>query len=201
MTPEFPAPSGPISVRAVDALQPGELADLGEVLMACVDEGASLGFHAPLASEVARTWWQQFPRPGVTLLVAEANGRIGGAVQLHAAASANGAHRDEVAKLLVHPAWRRRGVATSLMRALETLARQRGKRLLVLDTREGDPSNRVYASLGYLQGGRIPDWARDADGELTATVFWYKQLGTVESGNGHAADLEPTTTYSPAPEE
>jgi GNAT superfamily N-acetyltransferase len=97
-------------------------------------------------------------------------------VQLHAAESANGAHRTEVAKLLVHPAWRRRGVARALMIAVEETARRQGKRLIVLDTREGDPSNLLYASVGYAQGGRIPDWARDASGELTATIFWYKQL-------------------------
>ncbi|MCA9878455.1 MAG: GNAT family N-acetyltransferase [Thermomicrobiales bacterium] len=201
MTLEFPAPAGPISVREIDTLRPDELADLCEVLTACVDEGASLGFHAPLAHQAARAYWLQLPRPGVTLLVAEAEGQIGGTVQLHAAGSANGAHRGEVAKLLVHPAWRRRGVATSLMRALEALARQRGKRLLVLDIREGDPSNVVYAALGYLQGGRIPDWARDARGELTATVFWYKQLASVEPSSGHADDLQPASPYPPAPEE
>jgi ribosomal protein S18 acetylase RimI-like enzyme len=82
----------------------------------------------------------------------------------------------EVAKLLVHPAWRRRGVASALMLAAEEAARNQGKRLIVLDTREGDPSNLLYAAVGYAQGGRIPDWARDAAGELTATIFWYKQL-------------------------
>jgi len=110
------------------------------------------------------------------LLVAEADGRIGGTVQLHAAESANGAHRVEVVKLLVHPTWRRRGIASELMNAAEDIARLQGKRLIVLDTREGDPSNLLYASVGYTEGGRIPDWAKDAAGELSATVFWYKQL-------------------------
>ena len=64
------------------------------------------------------------------------------------------------------------------MLAAEGVARSQGKCLIVLDTREGDPSNLLYASVGYAQGGRIPDWARDAAGELTATIFWYKQLAT-----------------------
>lgn len=177
MPSDFPAPVSPVTVREITQLQPREIDDLCDVLVACVDDGASLGFHAPLARDVAQAWWERLPRPGVTLLVAEADGRIGGTVQLHAAESANGAHRVEVAKLLVHPAWRRRGVASALMTAAEGIATCQGKRLIVLDTREGDPSNLLYSSVGYFQGGRIPDWARDAAGELTATIFWYKQLG------------------------
>ena len=177
MSNEFHAPTTPVAVREITDWQPGEIDDLCEVLIACVDDGASLGFHAPLARDVARAWWERLPRPGVTLLVAEADGRIGGTVQLHSAESANGRHRVEIAKLLVHPMWRRRGIASKLMTAAENIATCQGKRLIVLDTREGDPSNLLYASVGYSSGGRIPDWASDAAGELTATIFWYKQVG------------------------
>jgi GNAT superfamily N-acetyltransferase len=163
-------------VRRAGTLSAGERDDLADVLVACVDAGASLGFHAPLAPALARAWWDHFPRPGVMLLVAEQDGRIVGTVQLHDAESANGRHRGEVAKLLVHPAWRRRGIARALMHHLEDEARVVGKLLLFLDTREGDPSNDLYAALGYREGGRIPNWARDASGVLSTTVFWYKQL-------------------------
>jgi GNAT superfamily N-acetyltransferase len=176
MPNEILAPTAPVTVRETTHVGPREIDDLCEVLIACVSDGASLGFHPPLSHDIARAWWERLPRSGVTLLVAEADGCIGGTVQLHAAESANGAHRVEVAKLLVHPSWRRRGVASSLMNAAEQVARSQGKLLIVLDTREGDPSNMLYASIGYRQGGRIPDWARDAAGELTATIFWYKQL-------------------------
>ena len=170
--PSHPAPS----IRRVDRFSARELDDLTQVLVSCVAEGASLGFHAPLAADPARDWWAGVPRDGVILLVAEREGRIVGTVQLQPAESQNGAHRGEVAKLLVHPLWRRRGIARDLMKALEDEARVSGKTLLVLDTREGDPSNDFYRALGYREAGRIPGWARDATGALSTTVFWYKPL-------------------------
>ena len=164
-------------IRRADRLSSGELDDLVELLVACVAGGASLGFHAPLAPDTARAWWAGFPRDDVILVVTERDGRIVGTVQLHAAESENGAHRDEVAKLLVHPDWRRQGIARALMMALEEEARAARKTLLVLDTREGDPSNDPYRALGYREAGRVPGWARDAAGTLSTTVFWYKPLG------------------------
>ena len=164
------------AIRRVDRLSPQDLDDLTEVLVSCVAEGASLGFHAPLSAEVAHGWWAAIPRDGVILLVAERDGRIVGTVQLQPAESENGAHRGEVAKLLVHPVWRRQGIARALMATLEEEARAAGKTLLVLDTREADPSNDLYYALGYREAGRIPGWARDANGRPSATVFWYKPL-------------------------
>ncbi len=167
-----PAPT----VRRVDRLSSSELDDLTALLISCVSQGASLGFHAPLPRDAARDWWTGIPRDGVILLVAEQEGRVVGTVQLQPAESENGAHRGEVAKLLVHPAWRRQGIARALMMTLEEEAHSMGKMLLVLDTREGDPSNDLYHALGYREAGRIPGWARDAAGTLSATVFWYKPL-------------------------
>jgi ribosomal protein S18 acetylase RimI-like enzyme len=49
--------------------------------------------------------------------------------------------------------------------------------LLVLDTRQGDPSNLLYQSLGYEQAGVIPSYAQSANGQLHSTVFYYKVCG------------------------
>jgi ribosomal protein S18 acetylase RimI-like enzyme len=163
-------------IRRVDRLSERERDDLTDILVACVNEGASLGFLAPLSPELAWCWWAKLPQKGIALYVAEQDGRIVGTVQLHDASSANGAHRGEVAKLMVHPDARRQGLARALMLHLEADARAAGKTLLVLDTREGDPSNDLYRSLGYREGGRIPDWARNSSGGFSATDFWYKAL-------------------------
>ncbi len=57
---------------------------------------------------------------------------------------------------------RRNGIGQLLMQKAEEKAKQKDRSLLVLDTREGDPSNNLYTSLGYIQAGRIPNYARSA---------------------------------------
>ncbi|MNE72787.1 Acetyltransferase [compost metagenome] len=63
------------------------------------------------------------------------------------------------------------------MQHAEDRARREGKTLIVLDTREGDPSNLLYTSMGYSQAGRIPGYALSADGSFDATIIYYKSWG------------------------
>lgn len=163
-------------IRIVTALSPRELEQLVRLLVAVVDDGASVGFLPPLGPEEARAYWTGVLGSGVVLVVAEEDGRIIGTGQLHLERQANGRHRAEVAKLMVEPAARRRGLGRRLIERLEAIAREERRTLLVLDTREGDPSNRLYRSLGWVEAGRIPRYARSANGELRGTVFYYKEL-------------------------
>lgn len=157
-------------------LSAADLEHLTDLLVAVVDDGASVGFLPPLAPAEARTYWSDVLGNDVILWVAEHDGEIIGTVQLHLTAKANGRHRAEVSKLLVHPRARRQGLGRRLMQELEAEARARGLTLLVLDTREGDPSNLLYQSLGFMEAGRIPHYARSASGELHSTVFYYRPL-------------------------
>jgi ribosomal protein S18 acetylase RimI-like enzyme len=77
----------------------------------------------------------------------------------------------------VHPSARRRGIARALLERLEAVARRDGRTLLVLDTRDGDPSNALYTQAGFQEVGRIPGYALNGDGSLHATVYYYKTLG------------------------
>jgi GNAT superfamily N-acetyltransferase len=82
-----------------------------------------------------------------------------------------------VAKLLVHPDARRRGVARSLMIALEAIARSENKTLLTLDTETGGKAEPLYQSLGYVAAGVIPRYARDSlTSNLHGTTIMYKEL-------------------------
>jgi ribosomal protein S18 acetylase RimI-like enzyme len=164
------------TIIEVDPLETDMHHQLTELLIRVVEDGASVGFLAPLSYDEASAYWEDVLGPGVTLWVAVQNGQMIGTVQLQCAMKANGRHRAEVAKLMVDPASRRGGIGRALMLHLEPKAKQEGRTLLVLDTREGDPSNKLYQSLGYIQAGVIPDYALSSNGQLDGTVLYYKRI-------------------------
>lgn len=148
--------------------------ELSELLVKVVEDGASIGFLPPLKHSEAKKYWQTVINPDVLLYVATINNEIVGSIQLHLCSKQNGLHRAEIAKLMAHPHFRRNGIGRSLMKIAEERAKKEGRSLLVLDTRDGDVSNQLYNSLGYVEAGRIPNYARSTNGELHATVLYYK---------------------------
>jgi ribosomal protein S18 acetylase RimI-like enzyme len=150
------------------------------LLQANVDDGASIGFLPPLDAAEALAYWQgvedALRTPYRLLWIARDADQVAGSVQLDLVAKPNGSHRAEVVKLMVHPAQRRQGIARALMVALEAQARAEGRSTLVLDTRQGDPSERLYRSLGYTCIGAIPQYCISANGQLDGSAFYYKLL-------------------------
>ena len=165
-----------IEIRRLTSMTEDECLALAELLVITVDDGASVGFLPPLDVETAAAYWASVPEPSTRLFVAERAGRIVGSVQAQLATKANGGHRAEIGKLLVHPDARRQGIARQLMVAAERAILADGRSLVILDTRNGDPSNALYRQMGYVECGRIPHYARSADGTLHTTVFYYKLL-------------------------
>lgn len=165
-----------ITVELLESLQPEMIQELSTLLTEVVEDGASIGFLPPVTAEEASAYWNSVLDPHVLLWVALEGGDIAGTVQLHLAAKANGRHRAEIAKLMVHPEHRRKGIARLLLDTAEQAAAAAERTLLVLDTREGDPSNLLYQSRGYTEAGRIPNFCRSANGQLDATVLYYKNL-------------------------
>ncbi|WP_423798540.1 GNAT family N-acetyltransferase [Neobacillus sp. SAB-20_R2A] len=152
------------------------LNELSALLIQVVEDGASIGFLPPLEENVARKYWESVLNPEVILFVAKINNIIAGSVQLHLCSKQNGKHRAEIAKLMTHPHYRRNGIGRLLMEKAHETAKQMGRTLIVLDTREGDPSNRLYTSFGYIQAGRIPKYALSENGNLDATIIYYKMI-------------------------
>lgn len=150
--------------------------ELSELLIQVVEDGASIGFLPPMELADAMDYWEDVLTPEVILFVAKRNNRIIGSIQLHLCSKQNGLHRAEIAKLMSHPHYRRNGVGRQLMDKAESRASREGRTLIVLDTREGDASNNLYASRGYIQAGKIPDYAKSADERFHATVFYYKKI-------------------------
>ncbi|HVU25098.1 MAG TPA: GNAT family N-acetyltransferase [Opitutus sp.] len=173
---------------------PADFDDLLVVLTECVAGGASIGFLAPLAREEAEVYWRKVLGDvgggnRVVLVVRESGSkRIVGTAQAVFETKANGRHRAEVQKVLVRPAWRRRGIAARLMGEIEALAARRGVWLLHLDTSDSHAGAReFYDALGYTYVGGIPFFATDTHGVPEQNAIFYKVLargGTEESTTG-----------------
>ncbi len=168
------------------------LPELIDVVIDCVEAGASVGFMLPLERERVERFWRSVADSaaagGRYVVVAEADGAIVGTVQLVAGMPENQPHRGEIAKMLVRRGARRRGIGRELMRRAERLAREHGKTLLVLDTANAD-AERLYASLGWRRVGSVPNFALMPDGSPTATAFYYRDLaedGDPPNGSGTA---------------
>ena len=155
---------------------------LADILLDCVEGGASVSFMSALPRERAIAFWRGVAdgvRSGERLLligVEPASGRIDGTVQVVLAQPDNQPHRADVAKMLVHRRARRRGLAQAMLAAAEQAARAAGKTVLVLDTVTGGDDERLYARCGWQRVGEIPHYALMPDGRPCATTYFHRQL-------------------------
>jgi ribosomal protein S18 acetylase RimI-like enzyme len=159
-----------------------EIDMLAEILHAVVHAGAGVSFFTPFSIDDARAFWVDKVLPQMRVgkrrvLVARLEERIVGTVQLDLEMPPNQQHRAAVAKLLVHPSARRRGIGRALMAALEEIAQAEGRTLLTLDTVSGSNAELLYRSLDFIAVGVIPRYARGAlTPELEGTTIMYKEL-------------------------
>ena len=172
------------TVPGIERIEPADadtvLPSLTEILLDCVDGGASVSFMAPLARDKALAFWRGVLESAargerIVLVARDGDGRFSGTVQVVLAQPENQPHRGDVSKMLVHRRARRQGLGQALMRAAEGEARVAGKTLLVLDTASAD-AERLYARAGWVECGRIPGYALLPTGEPCATTYFYKQL-------------------------
>jgi len=171
-------------VAAIERIEPSDadamLPPLTDILLDCVDGGASVSFMSPLSRGKALGFWRGALASAargerIVLVARDTQGRVSGTVQVVLAQAENQPHRGDVAKMLVHRRARRCGLGRALMQAAETQALAAGKTLLVLDT-ASDDAQRLYARSGWIQCGRIPGYALLPSGEPCATTLFYKQL-------------------------
>jgi GNAT superfamily N-acetyltransferase len=168
-----------IDIRRVTDARPC-LDGLSDVLIDCVDGGASVSFMSPMSRDKALTFWRRVAegveRGERALLIAEDAHGIVGTVQLILDLPENQPHRADVAKMLVHRRARRRGVAERLLVELETVAHAESRSVLVLDTVTGGDAERLYARCGWQRVGSVPHYALMPDGSPCGTTFFYKRL-------------------------
>ena len=172
--------TNPFTIRRLLSVDDAQVAALSDVLIDCVEGGASVSFMLPLTRERATAFWRRVAN-GVALgdralLIAEDAQGICGTVQLVFELPENQPHRGDLAKMLVHRRVRRQGLGAALVTAAEATARECGKTLLVLDTVTGSPAERLYARLGWQRVGEIPRYALWPQGGFCSTTVFYRDL-------------------------
>jgi GNAT superfamily N-acetyltransferase len=174
----------PWSLRRLHSVTSTQIAELADVLIDCVEGGASVSFMHPLSRERAEAFWRQVAQGVVAgdraLLVAEDEQGVCGCVQLVFDLPENQPHRADLSKMLVHRRARRQGLGAALMRAAEDTARECGRALLVLDAVTGGDAARLYERLGWIRAGDIPGYALFPKGGRCSTTYYYRDLAAAE---------------------
>jgi len=170
-----------IRIRRLQTIGEREIQGLSDVLIDCVEGGASVSFMLPMSRAKAETFWRNAAASvargeRVVLSAEDETGSIVGTVQVILAQPENQPHRGDLAKMLVHRRARRRGIGEALLVAAEQSALEGGKTLLVLDT-ASDDAERLYARQGWQRCGIIPNYALLPDGRPCATTYFFKSLG------------------------
>jgi GNAT superfamily N-acetyltransferase len=171
---------GAIQIRCLQTIGDREIQGLSDVLIDCVEGGASVSFMLPMSRAKAEAFWRSTSASvargeRVVLAAEDVAGAIVGTVQIIWAQPENQPHRGDIAKMLVHRRARRQGIGAALLAAAERRALNAGKTLLVLDTASGD-AERLYARHGWQRCGQIPNYALMPDGTPCATTFFFKAL-------------------------
>jgi len=154
---------------------------LADLLIDCVEGGASVSFMLPISRQTALEFWARIAdgvvrRERILLVAQDTDGHVLGTVQLITALPENQPHRADVAKMLVRRDARRQGIAARLMAAVDDAAREAGKSVLVLDTVTGGDAERLYERAGWHRVGHVPNYALMPDGGFCGTTFFHKQL-------------------------
>jgi GNAT superfamily N-acetyltransferase len=175
----------PLAGLVVEALDAAAAASaerrLADLLVACVADGASLGWLRPLAPAAARAAWKRASSDvalgRAVLLVAWLEGDLVGAVRLLLDMPETAPHRAAVASLMVDPAARRQGVGRALLRRAEQAAREAGRTLLLLETRRGGAAESLCRVLAWTELGTIPGFELGPDRSPGDMAFFWKQVG------------------------
>jgi len=158
------------------------VSDLVALTLDVVQGGASVGFMQALSEEKASEFWNnvlaKVQQEKTVLLVAKdaSSDQIVGTVQLQIDLPQNQPHRADVAKMLVHSAFRRLGIAENLLQHLELIAKKMRKSLLVLDTVTDSPAYALYLKRGWKVVGNIPNYALFPNGAPCSTTYFYKNI-------------------------
>lgn len=169
-----------VKIQKLDMISAAENSgSLVSLLQDSVKNGASVSFLNPLSDSAAESYWREvFSEINSAQIIVWAAfddfDNLIGSVQLAPAKMQNAKHRAMVQKLMVNSNHRREGIGNALMDALELEAKNLGKKLLILDTRVGDPSEILYQKKGYVNFGTVPSYAMNSSDDFDDMAFYFK---------------------------
>src|SRR5471030_1904975 len=110
----------PPRIESLASLGAPEIKGLGDVLIDCVEGGASVSFMLPMTRAKADAYWESVAaalKRGECLVLAafDAAGVITGTVQVLLKQPENQPHRADLAKMLVHRRARCQGIGAQLL--------------------------------------------------------------------------------------
>lgn len=155
---------------------------LVQLLAEVIHDGGSMGFLADVTdTELLEFWNSELSqvRSNVNVLVCAMDASTCIAVGiLTRETKTSGRHRAEVRKMMTHPGYRHKGVASQILTQIEVVAFERGVRLLTLRTEAGSAASVLYSHMGWTLIGSVPNYAASTDGSLHSVSFYYKELRT-----------------------
>lgn len=142
--------------------------DAAEAIAQLIDstaaDGGTLGYNAPMTPEVKALLIVQLARQvadgDLHVLLGRAPGGPVFLVMLRPNRMPNCRHTAELAKGVVHPDWRGRGLVELAFQALVTRADALGIEQFVLDVREGSRAHALWQRFGFVSYGVLDDYAR-----------------------------------------
>jgi GNAT superfamily N-acetyltransferase len=172
--------AAPIQIRCLEVIGDRETRYLSDLLIDCVEGGASVSFMLPISRATADEFWRSVAmsagrRERLLLAAQDAAGIIVGTVQIILKQPENQPHRADLAKMLVSRRMRKQGIGAGLLLAAENAARSAGKTLLVLDTANADAA-KLYEKFGWRRCGVIPGFALLPQGGLCDTTIFYREI-------------------------
>ncbi|MEN0052249.1 MAG: GNAT family N-acetyltransferase [Mucilaginibacter sp.] len=160
--------------------EPQIIETLSEILVEVVANGGSVSFMHPLDLETAKSFWMgslaAAERGERVVLGAFDSNCLVATVTLLLDCPPNQPHRAEIAKMMTRLSHRGRGIAKRLVQTAESIAIEKKRTLLVLDTAEEEGASGFYEKLGFTLAGLIPDYAFKPHGGLTRTMIYWKRL-------------------------
>ncbi len=168
------------TVKTVESLDKRDKEELCDATVAAIGAGGGFGWLTPPPRQVMETYYSGVVLvPGRTLFLGLLDGVVAGSAQLFMPTRNNEAQAAacNLVGAFVAPWARGHGIAHLLTEAVEERARAEGFGMINLDVRETqEAAIHVYESMGYVQWGTHPLYARLADGAWIPGRFYYKTL-------------------------